>query len=166
MNSLRRIPRQTPQCLRQFTTTSQRPAGPYSGFLDALDPSKDEAPPTPKPAASALSSLLSGTMGRRTTPSRASSIFGGPTTAAGSDSHTKAMQELANTGNERAILQQAPRRWNEGSVYAPHDLTIGEAKKWKKIIRRPKQDVFDMLGKNPMTFYKVLLSYHLNLDSY
>jgi hypothetical protein len=64
------------------------------------------------------------------------------------------MKELQNTGDQRAILRQMPRRWREGEVYAPHDLTIGEAKKWKKIVMRPEKDVFDMLGKNPLAFYK------------
>jgi small subunit ribosomal protein S18 len=158
MNSLRRIPRQAPQCLRQFTTTNQpsRPQGTHSSFLDALDPTKqaDEAPPTPKN--SPLRTLLGSTLRNNASrPDRASTVFSAPFTAAGSDSHTKAMKELQSSGGERAILQQMPRRWREGDVYAPHDLTIGEAKKWKKIMRRPEKDVFDMLGKNPLAFYKV-----------
>lgn len=48
-----------------------------------------------------------------------------------------------------------PRKWKEGDVYAPHDLSVGEAKKWRKIVRRPEKDCFDMLGKNPLLFYKV-----------
>lgn len=76
------------------------------------------------------------------------------------------MKELQDKGGERSVLQQMPRRWREGDVYAPHDLTIGEAKKWKKIVRRPEKDVFDMLGKNPLAFYKVcyLLAFDMGVE--
>ena len=44
------------------------------------------------------------------------------------------------------IAQQAPRRWALGDVYAPHDLSAAEARKWKKIQRKPKHDIFDQHG--------------------
>lgn len=51
------------------------------------------------------------------------------------------------------------RRWMVGDVYAPHDLSGLEQSKWKRLRRRtkPKQDVFDQLGINPIHHYKVCL---------
>ncbi|KAH7060403.1 ribosomal protein S18 [Macrophomina phaseolina] len=55
----------------------------------------------------------------------------------------------------RAELEaQAPRRWQFGDVYAPHDLTGVEAKKWKKSRRTPELDAFDTLGLDPLKEYK------------
>lgn len=56
----------------------------------------------------------------------------------------------------RAELEtQAPRRWQYGDVYAPHDLTGVEAKKWRNSRRTPRLDAFDTLGLNPLKEYKV-----------
>ena len=54
---------------------------------------------------------------------------------------------------------QMYRRWMVGDVYAPHDLSGLEQSKWKRFRRRtkPKQDVFDQLGINPIQHYKVCL---------
>ncbi|KAK4645485.1 hypothetical protein QC761_201850 [Podospora bellae-mahoneyi] len=50
-------------------------------------------------------------------------------------------------------LRKHPRRWREGDVYAPHDLSPAEAKKWK-VVKSPKRDVIDMLGVNPLDNYR------------
>ncbi|KAL1639301.1 hypothetical protein SLS58_008014 [Diplodia intermedia] len=49
---------------------------------------------------------------------------------------------------------QMQRRWQSGDVYAPHDLTGVEAKKWKRSRRAPKTDAVDYLGLNPTKEYK------------
>lgn len=51
------------------------------------------------------------------------------------------------------------RRWKQGDVYAPHDLTGAEMAKWKKLRRKdkPKHDVLDQLNINPLHHYKVRL---------
>ncbi|CAK7268667.1 hypothetical protein SEPCBS119000_003178 [Sporothrix epigloea] len=46
-----------------------------------------------------------------------------------------------------------PRRWNQGDVYAPHDLSPLEALKWKRAAQ-PKEDIVDMLGINPLDEYR------------
>lgn len=161
MNTLRRIPRQTPQCLRQFATSSQpqRPAGLHSAFLDSMDPTKQAEAQPPGPSTTSpnsdLQRLLEGTRQGIAKPDATRQRFSAPTGRPSEASHTRAMEELAKAGGERAVLNQMPRKWKEGDIYAPHDLTIGEAKKWKQIVRRPEKDCFDMLGKNPMLFYKV-----------
>lgn len=47
------------------------------------------------------------------------------------------------------------RRWNAGDVYAPHDLSGPEQKKWKVGRTTPQSDAFDVLGINPISEYKV-----------
>ena len=49
------------------------------------------------------------------------------------------------------------RRWKVGDVYAPHDLSPAEMKKWRQW-GRPDQDIFDMLHINPLDEYKVSIS--------
>lgn len=51
-------------------------------------------------------------------------------------------------------MQQMPRRWREGDVFTPHDLTGNEMRKWKKRIGR-SEDVFDLVGVNPLDHYRV-----------
>lgn len=51
-------------------------------------------------------------------------------------------------------LKQMPRRWRNGNVYAPHDLSPTEMDKWRRI-RKPEVDVIDMLGINPKDHYRV-----------
>lgn len=52
--------------------------------------------------------------------------------------------------------RQITRRWRAGDVYAPHDLSGVEMKKWKKR-SAPTKDVFDVLGFNPEQHYRVRL---------
>ena len=46
------------------------------------------------------------------------------------------------------------RDWSQGDVYAPHDLSAAEARKFKKR-KAPETDVFDLLSLNPLDCYKV-----------
>lgn len=53
-----------------------------------------------------------------------------------------------------AIERQQFRRWKPGDVYAPHDLSSVEMRKWSK--RRGVQgDVFEALDLDPRSEYKV-----------
>lgn len=45
------------------------------------------------------------------------------------------------------------RDWNIGDVYAPHDLSAAEARKWRKRYS-PTTDAFDALSLNPLDLYK------------
>jgi len=45
------------------------------------------------------------------------------------------------------------REWKSGDVYAPHDLSAAEARKWRKR-NKPTVDAFDALSLNPIDFYK------------
>lgn len=51
-------------------------------------------------------------------------------------------------------MSQMPRRWREGDVFTPHDLTGNEMRKWKKRSDRTA-DVFDAAGVNPLDHYRV-----------
>lgn len=47
------------------------------------------------------------------------------------------------------------RRWKEGDVYSPHDLSWAEMKKLSRPKRGSQIDVFDALAMNPLNEYKV-----------
>lgn len=51
-------------------------------------------------------------------------------------------------------MAQMPRRWREGNILTPHDLSGSEMRKWKKRSDRTA-DVFDAAGVNPMDHYRV-----------
>ena len=57
------------------------------------------------------------------------------------------------------------RRWKQGDVYAPHDLSPAEMKKWRQRSRRAV-DVFDVLAINPINEYKVRSSFALTFLEY
>lgn len=52
------------------------------------------------------------------------------------------------------MTKQIARRWKTGDVYAPHDLSEVEMKKWKKR-GKPAVDVFDVLELDPLVEYRV-----------
>lgn len=53
----------------------------------------------------------------------------------------------------RVLQQQLKRDWKVGDLYAPHDLSAAEMRKWGKK-QRPTQDVFDILAIDPLSLYK------------
>ncbi|KAI9788906.1 MAG: hypothetical protein M1816_006471 [Peltula sp. TS41687] len=72
------------------------------------------------------------------------------TLATGTQEYPKDMEESDRAANLNRAMQ---RRWEQGDVYAPHDLSAAEARKWK-VRRGPSRDVFDALGVNPLMEYK------------
>lgn len=60
----------------------------------------------------------------------------------------------------RALEKNFTRNWRAGDVYAPHDLSAAEARKWKRR-KAPTTDAFDALSMNPLDCYKV--SYRTNI---
>lgn len=64
-------------------------------------------------------------------------------------------RELAESERLSQYQRQIYRKWQPGDVYAPHDLSGAEQKKWKQGRKRPQQDAFDVLGVNPVLEYKV-----------
>ncbi|EME42020.1 hypothetical protein DOTSEDRAFT_72950 [Dothistroma septosporum NZE10] len=65
-------------------------------------------------------------------------------------------REAERGWSRKDLEQQAIRRWKPGDVYAPHDLSGVEMSKWKRIRRkpRPKYDVIDQLGLDPLKLYR------------
>lgn len=57
----------------------------------------------------------------------------------------------------KAMEKNFSRDWNVGDVYAPHDLSAAEARKWKKR-KAPTTDAFDFLSLNPLDLYKASMS--------
>ena len=108
-------------------------AGRHPSNTGAPFPSKSpsKSPSTPPPT-SALSRFARGAGLDSTTPSR----------------------ELAESERIAQYQRQIYRKWQPGDVYAPHDLSGSEQKKWKYGRKKPQQDAFDVLGINPVLEYK------------
>jgi len=69
----------------------------------------------------------------------------------------KALIEESNREVESNELERLQtRRWKKGDVYAPHDLSPAEMRKWRQR-SKPDRDVFDMLNINPLDEYKVAI---------
>jgi small subunit ribosomal protein S18 len=64
-------------------------------------------------------------------------------------------RELVESERRAQYQRQIYRKWQPGDVYAPHDLSGVEQKKWKFGRKRPQEDAFDILGVNPVLEYKV-----------
>ncbi|KFZ11128.1 hypothetical protein V502_07732 [Pseudogymnoascus sp. VKM F-4520 (FW-2644)] len=62
-------------------------------------------------------------------------------------------EDLARHKAATSITKQISRRWKTGDVYAPHDLSEVEMKKWKKR-GKPSVDVFDVLELDPLVEYR------------
>src|SRR2546423_4306438 len=54
----------------------------------------------------------------------------------------------------KAMDKNFTREWKQGDIYAPHDLSAAEARKWRKKYT-PTIDAFDALSLNPLDLYKV-----------
>ncbi|CAI9633387.1 unnamed protein product [Alternaria burnsii] len=141
---LRPLPSAGRTCMRYFSSASKKQedvldilktstAGRHPSNTGAPFPSKppSKSPSTPPPT-SALSRFARGAGLDSTTPSR----------------------ELAESERIAQYQRQIYRKWQPGDVYAPHDLSGTEQKKWKYGRKKPQQDAFDVLGINPVLEYK------------
>jgi hypothetical protein len=63
-------------------------------------------------------------------------------------------EDVERTQRAKDLEKQQHRSWKAGEVYAPHDLSPEEMKKWKKR-KSPTMDAFDALGIDPLDQYKV-----------
>lgn len=60
------------------------------------------------------------------------------------------------SAKRQELARYMPRKWVNGEVYSPHDLSPSEMNKWRSA-RRPAKDIIDLLGINPLDHYKVSL---------
>ncbi|KAJ5475013.1 hypothetical protein N7539_008079 [Penicillium diatomitis] len=63
------------------------------------------------------------------------------------------LEEQKAQGESRALEKFQTRDWKAGDVYAPHDLSPAEMKKWGKR-KSPSRDAFDALNLNPLELYR------------
>ena len=75
---------------------------------------------------------------------------------------TSSADEVAKHKMGQDLSRQITRRWREGDIYAPHDLSGVEMAKWKNR-SRPLFDVFDVLDFNPQEHYRVSVLPQRNL---
>ncbi|ORY12609.1 ribosomal protein S18 [Clohesyomyces aquaticus] len=140
--SLPRLPirpstRLASQCLRGFSSASRRREEDIFGILAQISktrshPSNVTPPPTAKPAPSPRFEQAHQML---------------PTTRTTSS-------EADKSARIDAFSRQVHRRWKAGDVYAPHDLSGPEQKKWKFGRQTPQTDAFDTLGIDPVNEYK------------
>ena len=77
-------------------------------------------------------------------------------TPAGEERKDLVASQLGIKNLSENFQRQMPRRWQDGEVYAPHDLSEVEARKWKKVTN-VQRDLVDMLGLRPVDMYSVSL---------
>ena len=70
------------------------------------------------------------------------------------DGERKIVGELRGKNVSEDYMRQMPRRWREGDLYAPHDLSEVEAAKWRKMTT-VQRDLVDLLGLRPLDMYAV-----------
>lgn len=58
-------------------------------------------------------------------------------------------------GRQTDVKQRLGRSFKEGDVYAPRDLGPGEHKNWLRKTITMKPDPFELMGRDPLEFYKV-----------
>ncbi|KAL4801415.1 ribosomal protein S18 [Aspergillus unguis] len=62
-------------------------------------------------------------------------------------------EEQRLLAENRALEKYQVRNWKAGDIYAPHDLSPTEMRKWSKR-SPPSTDAFDALNLNPLSVYK------------
>ena len=77
---------------------------------------------------------------------------------AGARHPSQRMLELTERMRKQKVSDEhfafMPRPWQVGDVYAPHDLSAAEMRKWGRF-RQQDRDIVDRLGVDPKDFYKV-----------
>ncbi|OIW29021.1 ribosomal protein S18 [Coniochaeta ligniaria NRRL 30616] len=116
--------------LKSFGT----PSNNQSTLLNLDNPSR-----SPSGSHDALSSIIRNSSGRRA--------------ASAEQKKEKTLEGLRARTTSDNYSRQMPRNWKAGDVYAPHDLSPAEMRKWRSR-NAPKRDVMDVLGVNPLDLYK------------
>jgi hypothetical protein len=63
------------------------------------------------------------------------------------------------------LRRRLGRHWKTGDVYAPQDLGPREQKKWlKRQLVQNTSDVFELIGKKPIEFYRVSFAFCCDED--
>ncbi|KAL9621860.1 MAG: hypothetical protein Q9160_003681 [Pyrenula sp. 1 TL-2023] len=95
---------------------------------------------------------------RRSITTRSTNAKEGSTSSSGSgptnDERFALRRETDRSIRSKAIDKLQYRKWTTGDVYAPHDLTSIEQKKWSRS-QRPSVDAFDVLSMDPLEQYTV-----------
>lgn len=70
----------------------------------------------------------------------------------------EAVTNLKQLYRTKDLARYQGRKWKEGDIYSPHDLSPEETQKWKES-QPAKEDMFDVLGINPLHEYKVSITF-------
>ncbi|KAL8384165.1 hypothetical protein RB599_006490 [Gaeumannomyces hyphopodioides] len=98
--------------------------------------------PNRDPAADALASMLAETSTREANQALRTA-----------QTRADASASLRKEDQSNSYIRQMPRRWTAGEVYSPHDLSPEEIKRYFRRELKPRFDVFDVLGFNPLDNY-------------
>lgn len=71
------------------------------------------------------------------------------------NSRESLLKDMESATRRAEYESQQTRRWQRGDVYAPHDLTGAEMRKWRPKAGPPATDAFEALDLNPINEYKV-----------
>ncbi|OJK00044.1 hypothetical protein ASPACDRAFT_120092 [Aspergillus aculeatus ATCC 16872] len=63
------------------------------------------------------------------------------------------IEQQKAVNESRPLEKFQTREWKAGDIYAPHDLSPAQMRRWK-VRHSPSTDVFDSLNLNPLTMYK------------
>ncbi|KAK9413106.1 hypothetical protein SUNI508_12091 [Seiridium unicorne] len=118
-----------------------------SSLLDLDSPSSNQRSPSSQP-------------GSRNRTAMAQSIFNTFRSSKASRNNQppegeqmKVVEELRSKAVQEDYMRQMPRRWALGDLYAPHDLSPVEMKKWRSITT-VERDLVDLLGLKPLDMYR------------
>ncbi|MCJ1255670.1 hypothetical protein MMC24_003487 [Lignoscripta atroalba] len=119
-------------------------SSPGDSLLNGLDPAEV---PYRLPSQTTKDSKLHKTsqaMGKRLSFERRSNT---------ADQRSRTMEQVDKANRAKDLDKLQTRRWKQGDVYAPHDLTPAEMKKWK-MRKKSSVDAFDILAINPVDQWK------------
>lgn len=66
----------------------------------------------------------------------------------------KFIEDQKTQAESRMLERFQTREWKAGDIYAPHDLSPAEMRKYR-MSSSPSTDAFDALNLNPLDLYKV-----------
>jgi hypothetical protein len=140
------LPQSPPLPTHAANPTPEDFGAPISTRRPPLSPTQRRTPaPGNETANSRILSLID-----RTTSSR----YRGSRPRTPQASNKKSAEDPALHKQALDLTKQISRRWRTGDVYAPHDLSSTEMRKWK-LRGKPTVDVLDVLQLDPLVEYRV-----------
>ncbi|CAG8952346.1 hypothetical protein HYFRA_00001092 [Hymenoscyphus fraxineus] len=148
LNSMRTICRKVPGLKASFSTSRSFRAGEQN--ISSPNSTSGNAQSTQR-----LSKIFNDSINMKNERIRRESMELAPRDSSYGESTTvpTTEEELKSHSLRSNLTRWITRRFKEGDVYSPHDLSWVEMSKWKRR-GRPAQDAFDALDLNPLDHYR------------